>query len=106
VAYLLKAKPVETRKQPLLAKCSETTFVSRQRLSKHVPAAMDTHATEERFFLRWPYRGVIRKTIGSFCKEICEEEISVGRKPPFRKDLSLEAAIIRNRYQEILICVL
>jgi hypothetical protein len=32
VVYLLKAKIVEPKKQPLLAKGTETTFVSRQRL--------------------------------------------------------------------------
>jgi hypothetical protein len=31
VVYLLKAKSVETEKQPLLARGSETTFISRQR---------------------------------------------------------------------------
>jgi hypothetical protein len=31
VAYLLKARTVESEKQPLLANSSETTFVSRQR---------------------------------------------------------------------------
>jgi hypothetical protein len=36
---------VEPEKQPLLANGSETTFASRQRLGKHVPAATDTHAT-------------------------------------------------------------
>jgi hypothetical protein len=38
---------VETEKQPLLANGSETTFASRQRLHKHVPAATDTPATVE-----------------------------------------------------------
>jgi hypothetical protein len=38
---------VEPEKQPLLANGSGTTFVSRQRLGKHVPAATDTHATIE-----------------------------------------------------------
>jgi hypothetical protein len=47
VAYLLKARTVEPEKHPLLANGSETAFVSRQRLGKHVPAAMDTHATVE-----------------------------------------------------------
>jgi hypothetical protein len=49
VAYILKAKArtVEPEKQPLLANGSETAFVSRQRLGKHVPAATDTHATIE-----------------------------------------------------------
>jgi hypothetical protein len=47
VAYLLKVRTVELQKQPLLANGSETTFVSRQRLGKHIPAATDTHATIE-----------------------------------------------------------
>jgi hypothetical protein len=38
---------VEPEKQPLLANESETTFVSRQWVSKHVPVATDTHATIE-----------------------------------------------------------
>jgi ParB-like chromosome segregation protein Spo0J len=47
VAYLLKARTVEPEKQSLLANGSETIFVSRQRLGKHVPAAMDTYVTIE-----------------------------------------------------------
>jgi hypothetical protein len=47
VACLLKAKTVEPEKQLLLANGSERTFVSRQQLGKHIPAAMDTHATTE-----------------------------------------------------------
>jgi hypothetical protein len=47
MTYLIKARTVEPEKQPLLANDSEITFVSRQRLGKHVPAAMDTHATIE-----------------------------------------------------------
>jgi hypothetical protein len=46
VAYLLKTRTVEPEKQPLLATGSETTFVSRQRHGKHVPAASDTHTTK------------------------------------------------------------
>jgi hypothetical protein len=42
---ILKARTVEPEKGPLLANGSETTFVSSQRLGKHVPAATDTHAT-------------------------------------------------------------
>jgi hypothetical protein len=37
VAYLLKARAVELEKQPLLANGSETTIISGQWLSKHVP---------------------------------------------------------------------
>jgi hypothetical protein len=47
VVYLLQARPVEPEKQPLLPNGSETTFVSRQLLGKHVPAVTDTHATIE-----------------------------------------------------------
>jgi hypothetical protein len=46
---LLEARTVEPEKQPLLANGSETTFVSRQRLGKHIPAATDTHGTIEVF---------------------------------------------------------
>jgi hypothetical protein len=47
VAYLLKARTVEPEAQPLLANGSETTFVSRQWLGKHVPVATDMHAIRE-----------------------------------------------------------
>jgi hypothetical protein len=47
VVYLLKARTVEPEKQPLLANSLERTFVSRQRLGIHVPAATDKHATKE-----------------------------------------------------------
>jgi hypothetical protein len=39
VAHLIKVRTVEPEKQPLLKNVSETTFVSRQLLGKHVPAA-------------------------------------------------------------------
>jgi hypothetical protein len=39
VAYLLKARTVEPEKQALLAKGSQTTFLSRQLLGKYVSAA-------------------------------------------------------------------
>jgi hypothetical protein len=45
VACLLKSRTVDPDKQPLLVNGSETTFVSRQRPSKHVPEATDTHKT-------------------------------------------------------------
>jgi hypothetical protein len=47
MVYFLKARTVEPQKQTLLENGSETTFVSRQRLGKHVPAATDKHATIE-----------------------------------------------------------
>jgi hypothetical protein len=56
LAYLLKARTVESEKHPLLANDSETTFVSKQRnIGK---------ATEERCFLRDPCRNVISKEQG------------------------------------------
>jgi hypothetical protein len=62
VAYLLKARIVEPEKQPSLENCSETKFVSRQRLGKHVPKVTDTHATievllETVFYIRSLQRG-------------------------------------------------
>jgi hypothetical protein len=47
MAYLLKARTMEPEKQRLLANGSETTFISRQRLGKHVFSATDTHTTIE-----------------------------------------------------------
>jgi hypothetical protein len=47
MTYLLKVRTVEPEKQPLLANGSETTFVSRQRLGKHISAETDSHATIE-----------------------------------------------------------
>jgi hypothetical protein len=38
---------MEPMKQPLLVNGSETAFVSRQQLGKHVSAAMGSHATVE-----------------------------------------------------------
>jgi hypothetical protein len=38
---------VEPEKEPLPAYGSQTAFVSRQRLGKHVPAATDTYANVE-----------------------------------------------------------
>jgi hypothetical protein len=46
LTYLLKANTVEPEKQLFLANGSETVFISKQRLGKHVPAATDTHAIE------------------------------------------------------------
>jgi hypothetical protein len=71
MAYLVKARTVEAEKHALLANGSETTFVSRQRLCKHVPKVMDTHGTIQvllqRCFLLGPFKGVIRSL---FCTGI------------------------------------
>jgi hypothetical protein len=62
VAYFLKARTAEPEKQPLLANGSETIFVSRQRLGKHVTTATDTGATIEvrlkRRSLLGPWKGL------------------------------------------------
>jgi hypothetical protein len=47
VTFLLKERTVELEKEPLSANGSQTTFVSRQRLGKHIPAATDEHVTIE-----------------------------------------------------------
>jgi hypothetical protein len=46
VTYLLKTRILELEREPLLTNGYET-FVSRQRLSKRVPAATGTHAKTE-----------------------------------------------------------
>jgi hypothetical protein len=66
---LLNARTVEPEKQPLLANGSETTFVSTQRLGKHIAVATDMHATievllETVFSTRSACGEVIRKTTG------------------------------------------
>jgi hypothetical protein len=73
VAYLLKARTVVPEQQLLLTNGSETTSVSRQRLSKHVPTTTDKHATiyvllETVFFARFMQMGY---------KEVCEEKIQL-----------------------------
>jgi hypothetical protein len=47
VAYLFKARIMEPERLPLPTNGSETSFVSRQRLGKHVPVATDKNATIE-----------------------------------------------------------
>jgi hypothetical protein len=98
VAYLLKVGTAEPEKQPLLANDPETTFVSRQRLGKHVPTAR-MHMWQykycwKRCFLLGPCKGVIRKITGAtesvLYRSLWRKE-AVGREPPFRKDLSAEA---------------
>jgi hypothetical protein len=65
VAYLLKARTAEPEKQPFLANSSESTFISGQQLSKHIPAAMDMNTTiEELCFLRGLCQDVTRKEQG------------------------------------------
>jgi hypothetical protein len=58
---------MEPEKQPLLANGSETSFVSRQRLDKHVPAVTDTYARvaillETVFSIRSVKRGCTTRT--------------------------------------------
>jgi hypothetical protein len=69
VAYLLKTRTVGPKKEPWLANGSETTFVSSERMSKHVPPATDTNAIIEvvfkRCFLLCPCKCIIRKTTGA-----------------------------------------
>jgi hypothetical protein len=86
----------------MLASCHETTFVSRQRLGKHVPAATDTHATievllETVFSTRSVRRGYKEETVSpesvllESVKKRDRRKDAVGRESPFRCALSLEA---------------
>jgi hypothetical protein len=77
VTYLLHARTVGTKKQPLLANGSETTFYSRKRLGNHVPAATDTHATievllEKVFFTRSVQRGYKEDNWGNRVRSVWE----------------------------------
>jgi hypothetical protein len=72
---------VEPEKKPLLRNGSETTFISRQRLRKHVPFATDTHATTEvlletMFSARSVQRSYKEENLGNsqLCTEVCEEK--------------------------------
>jgi hypothetical protein len=83
VAYLLTARSVEPEKLPLLANGSETTFVSRQRIGKHIPAATDTHATIEilleMVFCTWSVQMGYKEDNwqpSEYCMGDCEEKFS------------------------------
>jgi hypothetical protein len=102
VAYLLKARTVEPEKQPLLESGSGTMFVSWQRLGKHVPMATDMLATIEvlleMVFSAESMHGCYKEDNwgNQVCsvREAVKERDSwkkVGRDPPFREDLSVEA---------------
>jgi hypothetical protein len=65
VAYYIKARSLQPvvvarERQHILNKQKYTTS-ARERLDKYFPAATDTHAREERCFLRGPCRDVISK---------------------------------------------
>jgi hypothetical protein len=66
VVYLLKVRTVESEKRPLLVSASET-FISRQRLDKHIPRAIDKYEIIEMLletvFYTRSMKGVIRKKI-------------------------------------------
>jgi hypothetical protein len=79
MVYLLKARTVEPEKQPLLANGSETTFVCRQRLGKHVPAATDTIEIllETVFSTRSVQRGYKEENLGN--RVSCVREVVKNR---------------------------
>jgi hypothetical protein len=98
VVYLLKARIVEAENQPLLANGSETTFVSRQRLCKHVPAPKDKHATIEvllrRCLLLSPCKGVKRE------KTWANKSVLYGRLwRKYKKRGSWKGAAVQRRLE-------
>jgi hypothetical protein len=101
MAYLLKARIVEPEEEPLLANGSETTFVSKQSLGKHVPAAMHKHATikallETMYSIRSVERGYKEDNWGnrvSSVREFVKKRDNwkrTGSEQPSREDLSAE----------------
>jgi hypothetical protein len=102
MGYLLKARTVEPEKQPPLANDSETTFVSRQWLSKRIPSTADTHATTEEllemvFSTQSMQKDYKEDNWGKDVSSVWDAVMKmdswkrVGSKPPFREDLSPEA---------------
>jgi hypothetical protein len=100
-AYLLKGRTVEPEKQPLLAKGSETTFVFRKWLSKHVPVARDKHSTvevllETVFSTRSVQKGYTKDNLGNrviSAQDSMKKRNSwnrIGREPSSRENLSAE----------------
>jgi hypothetical protein len=83
VAYLLKARTVEPEKQPLLANGSETTFISRQRLGKHVTAATDTHATIEVLLETVFYTHSVQR---GYQEDNCGNRVSCARESVKKRD--------------------
>jgi hypothetical protein len=53
---------------------------AREQLGKRVPATTDTHGTEERSFLRGPYRNVIRRQEAAVVQNHEDEHVrSLGK---------------------------
>jgi hypothetical protein len=78
---VLTARIVEPEKQPLQGNASETAFVSRQRLGKHVPAAAGMLATievllEKVFSTRFVQRGYKEDNWGN---RVCSVRESVRK---------------------------
>jgi hypothetical protein len=109
VAYFLKARAVEPEKQPLLVNGSETTFVSSQRLGKHVSGVTDKHATirvllETVFSTRFVKRGYKED---NWSNRVSSVQESVKKRGSWKgvavqrglEPGSRELAIVRSRYQ-------
>jgi hypothetical protein len=79
---------MEPEKQPMLANGSETTFVSRQRLGKHVPPATHARATTELLFetVFFPFRA--NGATESFLYSSLWGKGAAGGQQPLRDDLS------------------
>jgi stage III sporulation protein SpoIIIAA len=93
---------VEPEKQPLLANGSETTFVSKQRLGKHVPAATDTHATIEElletvFYTRSVQRGYKEDNWGNRVSSVRE----VVRKKGSLKGAAVQRGLERVKLKNL-----
>jgi hypothetical protein len=89
---------VEPEKQPLLASGSKTTFISRQRLGKHVHAVTDTHATievllETVFPTRSVERGYKEDNWGNRVSSLRE---SVKKRDSYMSDSRKKATIERE----------
>jgi hypothetical protein len=101
VIYLLKTRTVEPEKQPLLANGSETTFVSRKRLGKHVPAATNTHSSidvllQRAFFTRSVKRGYEEDKWGNRVSSVWESVRKRGSWKGVAVQRGLERVKLKN----------
>jgi hypothetical protein len=74
----------------------EQRAAAMERHGKHIPAEINMHATEERCFLRGPWRDVISKGHDYSLVSLWTEDLvrvareTVEREPPYREDFSTE----------------
>jgi hypothetical protein len=98
---LLIARILEPKEQSLPANGSEATFISMQRLGKHVAAATDMYATMvvrfETVFSNWSAcKGVIRRQLGNRVSSLRESVWKRGSWKGAAVERGLERVKLKN----------